>query len=70
MINFLHQAMLEYGGTVRWVGKPDDCARFGTQREFLERGFGAHKIYELDERSLKRFLSYRTEAARIMSTDV
>lgn len=45
------------------VGKPWDCARFATQNEFLDRSFGAHKISDLDEDSLKRFVAYCPEAA-------
>ena len=48
------------------VGRPKDCAKFSTQSEFLACSFGAHKISELDEDSLKKFLQYCPEARKIL----
>ena len=48
------------------VGRPKDCAKFSTQSEFLACSFGAHKISELDENSLKKFLEYCPEARKIL----
>jgi hypothetical protein len=45
------------------VGKPDACARFSTQGEFLAESFGAHQISLLSEHDLAEFLSYCPEAA-------
>ncbi len=48
------------------VGRPKDCAKFSTQSEFLVCSFGAHKISELGENSLKKFLEYCPEARKIL----
>ncbi len=48
------------------VGRPKNCAEFSTQSEFLAYSFGAHKISELDENSLKKFLEYCPEARKIL----
>jgi hypothetical protein len=45
------------------VGKPDACARFSTQSEFLANSFGAHQISLLSEQDQAEFLRYCPEAA-------
>jgi hypothetical protein len=44
------------------VATDDECAKFGTQVEFLYRSFGAHKISDLDEFSREQFFRYCPEA--------
>lgn len=44
------------------VGKETDCLRFSTQREFLYKSLGAHKITALDQASRAAFLEYCKEA--------
>lgn len=45
------------------VGKPDACARFSTQGEFIADSFGAHQISLLSEQDQAEFLAYCPEAA-------
>jgi hypothetical protein len=45
------------------VGKPDACARFSTQGEFLANSFGAHQVSLLTEPDRAKFLKFCPEAA-------
>ncbi len=40
------------------VGKGDECSKFSTQREFLFKSWGAHKVSSLSKRDQYAFLSY------------
>ena len=44
------------------VGKPSECNKFSTQIRFNEYSFGCHKVTDLRERDLDRFLRYCPEA--------
>ena len=48
------------------VGKPRDCAKFGTQYRFFEKSWGAHKLSQLPTEELAEFLEYCPPAARLL----
>lgn len=48
------------------VATEEDCEKFGTQRQFVRKSFGAHKITELSEEDRTRFLEYCEEARALL----
>jgi hypothetical protein len=40
------------------VAKQSDCAKFSTQDKFLAKSLGAHKISELEDKEIERFIQY------------
>ena len=48
------------------VGRGDECSRFSTQHEFLNRSFGGHKLTDLDSLSLEQFFQYCPVACQIL----
>ena len=48
------------------VGRGDECSRFSTQHEFLNRSFGGHKLTDLDSFSLEQFFQYCPVARQIL----
>ncbi len=48
------------------VGRDTDCARFGTQDEFLTRSFGAHQIKRLSQKDREAFLQYCEQAKLLL----
>ena len=50
------------------VGKDIECAKFGTQREFLFKSWGAHQISCLNKKNRKRFIRYCPEAKFLLDS--
>jgi hypothetical protein len=48
------------------VGRGNECAQFSTQKEFLFKSLGGHKITELDSATLKRFIQYCPEVNLVL----
>jgi hypothetical protein len=51
------------------VGRDPDCAKFGTQDEFLTPSFGAHQITRLSREDLSLFLAYCEEARILLAKE-
>ena len=49
------------------IGRDLDCAKFGTQDEFLTKSFGAHQITRLSKEELSLFITYCEEAKILLA---